>query len=126
MTRTLPALHEGHAPYHLHQAFSDALDAFETWLPGQPEPRVLVEGRTVPVSAVFGRMRTCDDLLPTRIADVVFSIIPTDSVSAPEGQLTYAIVAAPLRARCVDRFKRVAAAFAEEGAEPARLRRVLA
>lgn len=125
MTRTLPALHEGHAPYHLHQAFSEALDAFEDWLPGQPEPTVLVEGRNVPISAVFGRMRTCEDLVPSRVADVVFSIILVGSLPVSENLLTYAHVAAPLRAKCVDRFKRVAAAFTD-GAEPAKLRRVLA
>lgn len=31
MTRVLPALHEGHASIYLHQAFADALDAYEAW-----------------------------------------------------------------------------------------------
>ncbi|EBX4817138.1 hypothetical protein DRY87_26320, partial [Salmonella enterica subsp. enterica serovar Newport] len=90
MTRTLPALHEGHAPFHLHQAFADALDAFEDWLPGQAEPTILVEERQVPISAIFGRMRTCDDLLPARLTDIAVAIIGADAVVPAEGHVTYA------------------------------------
>lgn len=126
MTRTLPALHEGHAPFHLHQAFADALDAYEDWLPGQPEPVVLLDARNVPISAIFGRMRTCFDILPSRLAAIVEGIVGAGAVVAREGgQVTYADAAIVLRAKCVDRLKRVAAAFGDE-AKPTTLRRALA
>lgn len=122
MTRILPALHEGHAPYHLHQGFAEALDAFEEWLPGQPEPKVTLEGRNVPVSAIFGRMRTCYDIMPSRLADLAISLAGT--ITPAEGNyLTYADAAVALRAKCVDRLKRVAAAFGEDSGS---LRRTLA
>lgn len=123
MTRILPALHEGHAPFYLHQAFSDALDAFEDWLPGQPEPKVELEGREVPISAIFGRMRTCFDIMPSRLADVAVSLAGT--ITPSEGKyINYADAAVALRAKCVDRLKRVAAAFGDES--PRSLRRTLA
>lgn len=126
MTRTLPALHEGHAPYYLQQAFSDAVDAFEDWLPGRPEPRVEIEGRNVPISAIFGRMRSCFDLMPGRVADVVCGLVEAGTLTPSEGRhVTYANAAMLLRARCVDRLKRVAAAFdGDQGSVS--LRRVLA
>lgn len=125
MTRTLPALHEGHAPFHLHQAFSDALDAFEDWLPGQSEPIVQLEGRAVPVSAIFGRMRTCFDILPGRLTDIAIDLVGAEAVAPADGkQTTYADAAGALRTKCVDRLKRVAAAFSDE-AEPMPLRRAL-
>ena len=125
MTRTLPALHDGHAPFVLHQAFSDALDAYEDWLPGQPEPRVQLEMRKVPVSAIFGRMRTCYDILPSRLSDLVNSLVGAGVVVPAEGgQVTYADAAVALRAKCVERLKRVAAAFDEANPQP--LRRTLA
>ena len=40
MRHMLPALHEGHAPIFLHLAFQDALESFETWRNGEPEPNV--------------------------------------------------------------------------------------
>lgn len=124
MTRTLPALHEGHAPFHLHQAFSEAIDAYEDWLPGQPEPSIALEGRDVPISAIFGRMRTCFDILPARLADIVTDIVGT-IVPAGGNQITYADAAVALRAKCVYRLKRVAAAFGSDDS-PAPLRRALA
>ena len=66
MTRLLPALHGGHAPINMHYAFEEALEAFEAWAPYIAEPSVEFEGRPVPISAVFGRMRRCSDLLPQR------------------------------------------------------------
>ena len=68
MTQLLPPLHEGHAPIFLHLAFQDALEAFESWRPGEPEPLVDCDGKPTAISAVFGRMRTCTDIMPVRIA----------------------------------------------------------
>lgn len=125
MTRTLPALHDGHAPFHLHQAFADALDAFEDWLPGHPEPRISVEQTEVPISAIFGRMRSCEDLLPQRVVDAIASVLPNSDLTPSNGEhLTFAEAASVLRAKCVERFKKVAAAFDDDAVEVP-LRRVL-
>jgi len=103
--RLLPALHEGHAPIHLHQAFSDALDAFEAWRLGQDEPFIDYEGAFVPISAVFGRMRSCTDLLPGRILDDVAALVPDGLVADADEPPTYAQAARVMRALCVERLR---------------------
>lgn len=104
MTRLLPALHEGHAPIQLHYAFEDAVEAFESWAPGIEEPKVLFEGKRIPISAVFGRMRSCSDLLPQRMLDFVRDVIGDRQAEAlGEDGPTYAGAAFLLRAICVER-----------------------
>lgn len=103
MTRSLPPLHDGHAPIFLHQAFDDALDAFETWEPALSEPEVELDGRAVPISSVFGRMRSCTDLLPGRIVDNVKAVAGADALG--EGQITYSEAAMLMRALAVERLR---------------------
>lgn len=106
MPRLLPPLHEGHAPFILHQAFQDALDAYEDWTLGTDEPTVEFDGNQVAISAVFGRMRTCTDTLPQRILDEVKAVVGPDLANQVEGdQVSYAGAALVLRALCVDRLK---------------------
>lgn len=102
MTR-FPPLHEGHAPIFLHQAFQDALDAYEAWDLDKKEPEVEVEGRPVPISAVFGRMRTCTDLLPLRMLETVKVVVGSDADAFDGGRTTFADAALVLRAACVER-----------------------
>jgi hypothetical protein len=100
----LPPLHEGHAPFILHQAFDDALDAYEEWEAGSPEPFVEFDGASVAISAVFGRMRTCTDILPIRALDAVRDVVGS-AAEIEDDQVTYAQAALLLRALCVDRLK---------------------
>ena len=109
MTRVLPALHEGHAPIHLHQAFSDALDAYEAWGLDVAEPTVRFEDRDVPISSIFGRMRTCFDILPERVLGAVTDVVGDAFAPAGAGQITYADAALVLRAMCVERLRDEAA-----------------
>ncbi len=109
MTRVLPPLHEGHAPIFLHQAFQDALEAYENWGLHSDEPAVEFEGRTVPISSVFGRMRTCTDLLPVRILDDVRDALGERTADMVDGAVTYAEAAFLLRAICVERLRGKAA-----------------
>jgi hypothetical protein len=109
MTRVLPPLHEGHAPIFLHQAFQDALEAFENWDLNSEEPEVELEDKTVPISSVFGRMRTCTDLLPVRILDDVRGVLGEQAADLVEGTVTYAEAAFLLRAICVERLRKEAA-----------------
>lgn len=109
MTRLLPVLHEGHAPIQLHHAFEDAAEAFESWAFGTDEPRVAFEGGHVPISAVFGRMRTCSDLLPQRTLDLVRDVIGEEAHALRQEGETYAGAAFVLRALCVGRLRARAA-----------------
>jgi hypothetical protein len=105
MTQLLPPLHEGHAPIFLHLAFQDALEAFENWKPGEEEPQVDCDGKPTAISAVFGRMRTCTDLMPVRVLDDVQAMLPDPAISAAGAAATYAEAARILRAHCVERLK---------------------
>lgn len=105
MVRLLPALHEGHAPIQLHLAFEDALDAFETWGPNQPEPQVVFEEKPVAISAIFGRMRSCSDLLPQRLLDHACEASGIENRQLSDESATYAHAALLLRALCVERLK---------------------
>lgn len=105
MVHLLPALHEGHAPIQLHLAFEDALDAFESWAPGQPEPEVLFEEKPVAISAIFGRMRRCSDLLPRRLLDHACDVSGAQNSHLDDQSATYAHAALLLRALCVERLK---------------------
>ena len=75
MPNLLPPLHEGHAPIFLHLAFQDALESFENWRHGEPEPLVDCDGKPTAISAVFGRMRTCTDIMPVRVVDDVQALV---------------------------------------------------
>lgn len=105
MTRVLPALHEGHAPIFLHQAFQDAIDAYEDWKPGMTEPSVEFEGKLVPISSIFGRMRTCNDILPVRSLEAVRSVVGDPEGELDGGEVTYAAAAFLLRALCLGRLR---------------------
>lgn len=107
MKRVLPALHEGHAPIHLHQAFADALDAFDAWGLDMEEPTIRFEDEDVPISAVFGRMRTCQDILPERLRLAVADIVGAEALQPESGEPpTLADAAMRLRAMCVERLSR--------------------
>ena len=107
MTQLLPPLHEGHAPMFLHLAFQDALEAFEGWTPGEAEPLVDCDGRPTAISAVFGRMRTCTDILPVRILDEIAAAIDPDALEElTPNSTTYAEAARVLRALCVERLRK--------------------
>ena len=66
------------------------------------------EDRMIPISSVFGRMRTCTDLLPWRIEGDVLDIVGNALVSSREKSITYADAALVLRALCVKRLRRAA------------------
>lgn len=107
MTRLLPFLFEGHAPITLHNAFAEALDAFEDWEPGTDEPTVEFEGSPVPISSIFGRMRLCFDLAPKRVLDAVDDVADTDfgERHGSSANASYSEVAGVLRSLCIERLK---------------------
>jgi hypothetical protein len=105
MTRLLPALYEGHAPFYLHQAFADAVDAYQEWSAGADEPLVAYDGRLVPISSIFGRMRRCTDLLPVRVFEDVAALQPDGPLAELTDTPTYADAAYVMRALCVERLR---------------------
>jgi hypothetical protein len=87
-------------------AFQDALESFETWRHGEPEPSVDCDGKQTAISAVFGRMRTCTDIMPVRIVDDVQALVDDPTLAKLDGpSATYAEAARILRAHCVERLK---------------------
>ncbi len=82
MPKVLYDLHQGHAPITLHQAFQDATDTLEGDGDAQ-EPAVFVEGCAVPVTAVFGALLECTDLMPFRTRESVNVVL----AEAREGAL---------------------------------------
>lgn len=105
MTRILPPLYEGHAPIFLHQAFQEALDAYEDWNFDTGEPAVDLDGKAVPISSVFGRMRSCTDLLPVRTLDSVKVVLGERAADLDDDAATYAQAAFLMRAVCVERLR---------------------
>ncbi|MCF3640539.1 hypothetical protein LXM94_11250 [Rhizobium sp. TRM95111] len=71
MMNFLPALHEGHAPIALQHLFRDALEAFDDWENGAPEPTVAFDDRPLPISIVFQEMRRCTDIVPHAMIGIV-------------------------------------------------------
>ncbi|MCA1440891.1 hypothetical protein I6F07_11875 [Ensifer sp. IC4062] len=78
MTNFLPALYEGHAPITLQNLFRDALEAYDDWDEGMPEPTVPYEGKVLPISKVFDWMKPCTDIMPANMLGIV-----TDRLSKP-------------------------------------------
>jgi len=63
--------HGGHAPGHICDAFIAAIDAFEAWKDGEPEPTVEHEVHNQPVeitiSQACGLVWNCSDILPNLV-----------------------------------------------------------
>ena len=104
-TRMIPPLHEGHAPVFLHLAFDDALDAYEGWGLDMDEPVVVFEDKSIPISSVFGRMRSCTDLLPSRTVQAVEDVTGAPIAGLVSEPVTYASAAFLLRALAGERLK---------------------
>ncbi|RCS24664.1 hypothetical protein DUT91_04035 [Phyllobacterium salinisoli] len=107
MTSLLPPLHEGHAPIYLHNAFQDAVDAFEDWIAGADEPAVDVNGKTTRISVVFRRLWSCTDPVPMRTIDALNVLVPEARLERRETRnTTYAHAARAMRSLCEQRLKR--------------------
>lgn len=101
MSRVVPPLHDRHASIGLQDAFLDAVDAFEDWQPGQQEPTVAFEGKDVPISSIFGRLRTSEDLMPEKTKLAVASVLSEWDAAAA----TYSDAATRLREGALERLK---------------------
>ena len=53
------------------QAFSDAVDAFEQWDDGEPEPTINFRGDSITISRACGLVWRCTDILPLALSDQV-------------------------------------------------------
>jgi hypothetical protein len=59
----------GHAPNDVRDAFKEAVEAFLNWKSGEPEPKVEVRGKLLPISKVAGLLWNCRDIMPRDYVD---------------------------------------------------------
>ena len=104
MLDKLPLLFEGHASAELLQAFDLALTEFEGWALGEEEPAIVYDGSELPISVVFGRLRGCTDLLPTRLHYDI-QALSGRALNDDGSAVTYADAAQVLRAMCIEHMK---------------------
>jgi len=97
MTRVVPALHDRHAPISLQDAFLDAIEAFDEWRHGQEEPTIAFEEKLIPISSIFGRMRTSDDIAPEKVLLAYSATIGNDPDAPDRHAFTYGYAAGRLR-----------------------------
>ena len=83
----------GHAPGDLREAFGDAIEAYELWNDGEPEPTVEVREKAVLISAVCGYLWNCGDIMPHMMVDAINDLTPFD----PLLRRTYAAGARKLK-----------------------------
>jgi hypothetical protein len=61
-------LRHGHAPGHVRETFTNAVDEFLNWKPGDPEPvvehEVNCEPRPIPISRACTLVWNCTDIVP--------------------------------------------------------------
>lgn len=100
----LPELFEGHAPITLQNAFHDALEALEAWMPGEGEPVVALGGRAVPIDCLFSVMTRCTDLLPRRTRAALETIVQESRFGISE-RAVYADAAHLVAPICLQRQK---------------------
>lgn len=67
--------------------------------PGEQEPLVDCDGKPTAISAVFGRMRTCTDVMPIRVLDDVQALLDDPALAALEGATATYVKRRALRAR---------------------------
>ncbi|MFZ0848820.1 MAG: hypothetical protein WAO08_06415 [Hyphomicrobiaceae bacterium] len=64
----MPKLRNGHAPGHVRDTFLNAIEAFEAWRIGEPEPTVEYEVNYIPrqisLTEACGLVWNCNDILP--------------------------------------------------------------
>src|SRR6202040_2902773 len=83
----------GHAPGDVRDAFVAAVEAFEQWEDGEPEPAGELREPRIAISAVFGLLWNCSDILPGDLFDQI------DDHSGVLKSRTYASAARYLKSR---------------------------
>ena len=86
----------GHAPGDLRGAFGEALDAYESWADGDPEPSVEIRDRQVKIAAVCGLLWNCSDIMPYLLYDQINDLMRLP-MEMPQRR-TYAVGARLLKA----------------------------
>jgi hypothetical protein len=65
----------GHAPGDVRDAFVEAVDAYEAWEDGTPEPTVDVRDQPIRISVVCGLVWNCTDVMPGRLYDHLANLV---------------------------------------------------
>jgi hypothetical protein len=66
----------GHAPGHIRDAFDDAIEAYQSWEDGEPEPCVEISDTTIPITRVFHWLHNCNDIMPSTMCRRVDDLLP--------------------------------------------------
>jgi hypothetical protein len=83
----------GHAPGDVRDAFAEAVDAYEAWDDGDPEPTVELRDQQFPIRVIFGLLWNCSDILPSSIWETARSVGVDDDVKSR----TYGVLARALK-----------------------------
>lgn len=69
----------GHAPGHLRDAFEAAVEAYESWNDGEPEPIVKVGYDETPmtISKICGLVWNCSDIMPWMLCRDIDDLLPS-------------------------------------------------
>lgn len=105
MTRVVPPLQERHAPMILLDAFYEAIEAFDEWSAGDSEPTVRYDGKDVPVSSIFGRMRTSEDLASEKVRLSYAAAASIEPSRIDARNLINADIATHMRELCLERLR---------------------
>jgi hypothetical protein len=66
----------GHAPGDIRNAFVEAVDAWDAWKAGEPEPMLEVREQQLTIRQVCGLLWNCADCMPSHLYDQVFDLDP--------------------------------------------------
>jgi hypothetical protein len=86
----------GHAPGNLRDAFCGAVDAYEPWADGDPEPTVEIRDRELKITAICGLLWNCSDIMPYLLYDQINDLMRLP-MEMPQRR-TYAVGARLLKA----------------------------
>ena len=85
----------GHAPGHIRDTFLRAVDAFEAWEDGEPEPtiehEVHYEPRQISLTQACGLVWNCSDILPNLVVSQL------DGCNVSFNRVSYAAAARAMR-----------------------------
>jgi hypothetical protein len=89
----------GHCPGHIRDAFLAALDAYQQWEDGEPEPtvefEVNYEPQPIAISKACGLVWNCSDILPND----AWQILEDTDLIETVGRRTYGAAARAMHAR---------------------------
>ena len=81
-----PANRDGRAPSDIRDAFLEAIDAYQNWKEGEPEPTVELRDQYMTVTQVCGLLWNCSDILPSRVFTRISNLACGNIAGAQDGK----------------------------------------